>query len=147
MPDGRNLMASTKGDLPLLENFSLPQTSLFRKIPHLSHLLLSISNLCDNGCKSDFENTHCYIGQNDKKVLFGFRYKATKLWKIPLHTSEGEHKPTITSSNTHIICKVYQLNKKADIIHFLHACLFSPAKSTWLKDIKYKQFVTWTGII
>ena len=45
----------------------------------------------DNGCRAVFEKTHCYIEQNGEKVLYGVRDKTTKLWKIPLHTSKGEH--------------------------------------------------------
>ena len=35
---------------------------------------------------------------------------------------------------------------KSDLIHYLHACCFSPSKSTFLKAIKNGNFLGWPGL-
>ena len=81
-----------------------------------------------------------------KLILNGEQDKATTLWKIPLVTSEGETHYIRTSEGANIACNLEQIFTKEDIIKLLHASLFSPVKSTWLKAIKNEQFVTWLGI-
>ena len=46
-----------------------------------------------------------------------------------------------TSEGENIVCNLEQIATKKDIIHFLHASLFSPVKYTWLNAIKNKQFL------
>ena len=93
-----------------------------------------------------FDKKHCNIHHNGKLILHCEGDKANTLWKILLVTSEGETQYIPTSEGENIACNLEQIATKKDVIHFLHASLFRPLKSTWLKDIKNKQFLTWRGI-
>ena len=64
----------------------------------------------------------------------------------PLVTSEGDMQYIPTSEGDNIVCNLEQIATKKDIIHFLHASLFSPVKLTWIKTIRNEEFVTCTGI-
>ena len=76
---------------------------------------------------------------NGKLILHGELDKATTLWKIALFTSEGETQYISTSEGENIVCNLEQIATKKDIVHFLHASLFSLVKSTLLKAIKKKN--------
>ena len=146
MPDARHIQSTYCGELPLFQSLLNAAARIAHMIPQLTHSLLSISKLFDNYCVDTFDKKHCNIHHNVKLIIHGEWYKANNLWKITLVTSEGETQYIPTSEGENIVCNLEQIATKKYIIHFLHASLFSPVKSTWIKAIKNEQFVTWPVI-
>ena len=145
MPDGRHIQSTHSGMLPLLQ--AVPQDAQrAHQIPKLTHSLLSISKLCDNGCEALFTEKECKILHNGRIVLRGLRDKETTLWKIPISTSEGATQYLPISEGANFAFNLEQRSTKASIITFLHEALFSPVKSTWLRAIRRNHFITWPGI-
>ena len=112
----------------------------------LKQSLLSISTLCDSDCTVLFTKSDCKIHCNGEFILQGVRDKSISLWKTPISTSEGEKVYLPISEGAHFANNLEQFSSKTDIISFLHAALFSPVKSTWLRGIRRNNFVTWPGI-
>ena len=132
----RHIQSNHCGELPLLQSLLNSTARIAHKIPQLTQSLLSIRKLCDNDCVDIFNKKNCNIHHNGKLILHGERDKATILWKIPLVTSEGETQYIPTYEGDIIVYNLEQIATKKDIIHFLHASLFSPVKLTWLKATK-----------
>ena len=149
MPDGRHITSSQAGCIPYLDQVA-PDAAKAHTIPQLSQSLLSIGQLCDHDCTSVFTKTQCTIVHKDKIILTGMRDKGNALWKIPLPTSEGgktkQSDKIAISANAHNMNNLEQITTKKGVIDFLHAALFSPVKSTWLRAIRRNHFVTWPGI-
>ena len=146
IPDARHIQSTHCGELSLLQSLTNTAARIVHRIPQLTQSLLSIRKLFYNDCVATFDKKHCNIHHNGKLILHGKQDKATTLWKIPLFTSEGETQYIPTSEDENIVCNLEQIATKKDIIHFLHASLFSPVKLTWLKAIKNERFVIWLGI-
>ena len=143
MPNVRQIQTTHCVKLPLLQSLPNAAACIAHRIPQLTQSILSIRKLCDNECVDKFDKQHCNIHYNGKLILHGEYNKATTLCKIPLVTYDGETKYIPTSEDENIVFNLEQIATKKDIIHFLHASLFSPVKSTWLKAIKNEKFVTW----
>ena len=94
-----------------------------------SGTLISIGQLCDDGCRAVFAQNECTIEKNNKIILRGPRNSTNGLWDIVLNpvqdTQTNEPQPVQTCNNA------YEIGVKQDLITFLHAAAFSPVKSTW----------------
>ena len=67
-------------DLPGLP----PGARLAHKFPHLTYPLISIGQLCDNGCYATFDANDVRIYHDNMIVLSGKRDPRTHLWTLPL---------------------------------------------------------------
>jgi hypothetical protein len=96
--------------------------------------LLSMGQLCDNGCKAIFERNRITVYFEDKIVMTGTRSRETNyLWYIDDdHPAEPMH---------HAMQAINQSAKAADLVEFAHASFFSPTIAT-LKTALHKNYIT-----
>ena len=120
--------------------------------------LVSISQFCDNNFEARFTKLQVQILDGPKVILTGQRDPSTGLWHIPLQSStsiiptptpSSDPVPTTTPS-TNLIApsanNVHELQRKRDIVQYLHQAAGSPVQSTWIKAIDAGFFTTWPGL-
>ena len=109
--------------------------------------LISIKQMCDNGCSVIYDKNECRVYYKKKIVLVGEREPATGLWVLPI---TPKHKPTRrttpsdlkmmethpNSDTIHTACNAYSISNIKDLVTYLHQCLLSPTKTTLLHAIK-----------
>ncbi|KAL7483087.1 hypothetical protein ACHAW6_013637, partial [Cyclotella cf. meneghiniana] len=130
LPDGEVIQSTHVG------NLNLPglgdAATLAHVVPGLAHSsLLSIKQLCDNGCHVLFTKQDCKVYRKAELMLVGKRHPATGLWVVPTNSHPISTKPT-SSFPSHAAHNAYQTTSKAKLIQFLHQCAFSPPPSTWM---------------
>eukprot|EP00804_Cyclotella_cryptica_P025469 CCRYP_011974-RA/>CCRYP_011974-RA protein AED:0.11 eAED:0.08 QI:0/0/0/0.66/0/0.33/3/0/643 len=144
LPDGKVIQSTHVG------NLNLPglgdSATLAHVLPGLAHSsLLSIKQLCDNGCHVNFANKDCKIYRKADLMLVGKRHPATGLWVVPTNNRSISSKPP-SAFAIHAAHNAYQTSSKAKLIQFLHQCVFSPPPSTWITAINNNQFASWPGL-
>ena len=147
----------------------LPHTNLPNPIrtghilPSLTTPLLSISKFCDAGYRAVFDADRVVIQdlQSDSPVLSGHR-SPNGLWQIPIPTTDttllpspprvsvSSHTPAgsaLSNSPTTSVANftVHDATVR-QAIQYLHLCLFSPTKSTFLAAIRNNHFVGWPSL-
>ena len=148
LPNGDTISASMQGFLPFSK--LTKQAQLVHVFPDLhSTSLISLGQLCDDGCTIVLTDKGIFVFKQKEIILTGTRNHRDGLWDIPLHSTPV---PTPLPSTEQKI-KKHALNviisknqTKSDLIHYLHACCFSPPKSTFLKAIKNGNFLGWPGL-
>ena len=94
--------------------------------------LLSIGQLCDNGCLALFDRYKLYIFKNGKIILSGNRNLTDGLWDVPFKNNHIDNINYIVTTD----------KNKSDLARYLHACAFSPVVSTFQQCIKRGNFIT-----
>jgi hypothetical protein len=113
--------------------------------------LLSIGQLCDNGCITTFNKTHVSVTLNNIHLFSGPR-DANGLWRIHLPAKPSQATPPPNQANAVRHTPPHQANAAltssttSDLMTFLHASLFSPVPSTLIKAIQNNHFTTWPGL-
>ena len=123
-------------------------------VPGLAHTsLVSMSVLCDAGCRVEYDEERCNVHYQGKIVWSGGREPSTKLWVLPLSPeSEVPEDKNVSASQhqahhtRHQASNAYTMTSKGALIKYLHQCLFSPPKRTLIKAIKNNQLTTWPGL-
>jgi hypothetical protein len=88
-----------------------------------NHSLLSVGQLCDEGCIVTFnQDTVTICDSGTSQILRGPRDLNTGLWCINLRQTYN-HKPEPIENN------VYELRNTGALVHYLHKALFSPTES------------------
>ena len=104
--------------------------------------LLSLGQFCDN--KYDVALTRITISINyhhdPAQYLYGHRDPTTGMWTIDI--SAKPHCPPITSHCNN----VYELNKKRDIVTYLHKAAFNPVPFTWIEAIEVSFYTSCPGL-
>ena len=130
LPNNTQIQASDMGDLPLYSDLS------FKSLIYLqlsSKSLLSVGQLCDEGCFVLFHKRGLLIFKNNQLLLCGTRNKVDRLYDVPFPTQKMNYAITRDKSKT-------------ELAQFLHGCAFSPAISTFQTSINKGNFITWPGI-
>ena len=144
-PDMTPLVATQKGQLPLSPHLSkkAKETAIFKDLNSAS--LISFGQLCDDDCQVLLDKHECRVTKENKLIMHGRRNKNDGLWDIPIGNTPVHRKasPPIQQSINIIIRKD---KTKLDLIRFLHASAFSPAKDTLIKAIKKHHFKSWPGL-
>jgi hypothetical protein len=157
LPNNQRIQASHTCQLALPQ---LPagarQAHLFQ---NLAHPLLSISQLCDQGCTATFDALQVRIERDGQLILHGQRDPTTNLWAIPLlptkaPTSHLMDKPLadqgpgccsfplpLAHANS-----AYHTTTQRDHVTFLHAACGYPVPTTWIQAIDRGHFATWPGL-
>lgn len=134
LPNDETLQSIAQGVIPL------PGISPTGRNSHIlpgltSSSLLSMGQLCDDGCEIQLTKSKIRIYKNHDIILQGKRNTEDGLWDVNL--KRPQH-------------KLYAIIRKDtsmyDLIHYLHACCFSPPISTFKKAIKRGNFITWPGL-
>jgi hypothetical protein len=92
-----------------------------------NHSLLSVGQLCNEGCIVTFKKASVTICYSEKAH--------TGLWRINLKKTNN-HIPEPIANN------VYELRNTGALVHYLHKALFSPTKSAMLQAVKDSHLIT-----
>jgi hypothetical protein len=90
--------------------------------------LISVGQLCDNGCSVTFTHDQVTVSKNKKCVMHGSRDPKSLLWRVDLKQKFEKHEVQYNHARDN--------NNQKDLINYLHAACFSPVKSTWMTAIK-----------
>ena len=133
LPDGDIIASNGTGQLPI-PGLS-PSATTAHTFQNLKTSLLSIGQLCDDGCLAIFTKQKMYIIKDKNLLLQGDRNTQDGLWDVLLPHQQDK------------VCAVLRMDQtKNDLAKFLHACCFSPTKSTFTMAIKKGNFVNWPGL-
>ena len=94
--------------------------------------LLSVGQICDDGCVVTFDKTEVKAYKNREIIMTGKQEEATRLWTVDLN--KLTHKRLQLINNLLKNCS----SSAQELIEFLHAACFSPQKSILIKAIKNK---------
>jgi len=111
LPDGEVIQSTHVG------NLNLPglgdSATLAHVVPGLAHSsLLSIKQLCDNGCHVIFTKKDCKVYRKAELMLVGKRHPTTGLWVVPTNDRNISSKPPSTFA-THAAHNAYQTSSKS----------------------------------
>ena len=134
LPNDETLQSKAQGEL------SIPTISQVGRNSHIlpgltSSSLLSMGQLCDDGCEIKLTKSDIKIFKNKNLIIQGERNFEDGLWDIKLTTPNYKINAIIRKDTT-----------TYDLIHYLHACCFSPPISTFKKAIRKGNFLTWPGL-
>jgi hypothetical protein len=137
MPNGTTIQLSHTCDLLLA--VLPPQARKVHIIPGpLHNLLISVGQLCDNGCNTTFTQEQVTVSRDGKCVIYGSRDPRSSLWRVDLKQK---------FKTKHVHCNhTHDNSNQKDLIYYLHAACFSPVKSTWITAIKNGHFISWPGL-
>jgi hypothetical protein len=108
-------------------------------LPGLVHnSLISVGQLCDNGCSVTFTQDQVTVSKNEKCVMYGSRDPKSRLWRVDLKQRFETNQ--VQCNHAHVN------NTQKDLITYLRAACFSPVKSTWITAIKNGNFSSWPGL-
>jgi hypothetical protein len=120
MPNGMTIQSSHTCKL-LLTNLP-PHARQAHILPGLVHnSLISVGQLCDNGCRVTFTQDQVTVLKNQKCVMFGFRDPKSRLWRV--NVKKRFETNQVQCNHAHD-----NTNQKY-LINYLHAACFSPVKS------------------
>ena len=103
--------------------------------------LISIGQLCDDGCVATFDKKSLKILKNNTLILQGNRNTNDGLWDIQLPPKKSNI-PTTSCINA-IVRKDITTQKLAQ---YLHGCAGSPSLGTFQHAIDRGNFISWPGI-
>ena len=112
LPDNSKIQATIKETLPL--HSSLSSTALVYLNPN-NESLLSINQLCDNGCIAIVEKSKLSILKNGE-IILGHRNLTDGLWDV-LFKQKRIHKINYIMSRD---------KNKTELAQYFHGCVFSP---------------------
>jgi hypothetical protein len=116
-----------------------PQARKAQILPRLmQNSLISVGQLCDNGCSVTFTQEQVTVSKNGKCVMYGSRDPRLGFWKVDLKQKFETNQ--IQCNHAH------DNSNQKDLINYLHAACFSPVKSTWITAIKHGNFTSWPGL-
>ena len=147
-PDGRTMRATNACNIAVDHlQPAVTRDTFFLGIKNKA--LLSLGQLCNNGCEIHMTPTNIYIyiyNNTDATLsLKGNRDASTKMWTI---NSDNQPNQTQTRvQNTRLQANnFYEYNKKKDIFTYLHKAAYSPVKSTLIKAINAGLFTSWPDL-
>ena len=123
-------------------------------LPNLENSsLLSLGQLCDDGCIVHLTKSHLHVFKYDKLLLTGFRNLRDGLWDVPLPQQSSAPSPLPFHNNTNKTTSKHSMNviirkntTKRDLAQYLHACAFSPCVRTFITAINKGHFLSWPGL-
>jgi hypothetical protein len=118
MPNGTTIQSSHTCNLLLTE--LPPQARQAHILPELVHnSLISVGQLCDNGCSVTFTQHQVTVSKNEKCVMYGSRDPKSRLWRVDLKQKFEKTKYSAIMRMTPIIKKTYL------VIYMLHVSVLS----------------------
>ena len=150
IPNGTNITTCAKYNLQLPHVSE--QASETDILPTFKHSLISIGQLCDDGCTATFSKHGCTIyNKNKKPVITGIQNPETRLYEQDMTIQNTRHRP---KNNIPVRNKRKKQESNAMLpiknlqehIKYLHQCTFSPTTRIWIQAIKKGHFRTWPGV-
>ena len=145
LPDNTILQSTHTGNLPLKHLSTAATTAHI--LPGLqNNSLLSLGQLGDDGCMILLSRQYMHVFKIFELILKGFRNNIDGLWDVPLqlHPNDKPNYCQTTPNKLNVITPVKQHSQT--LIQYLHAALFSPAKSTIIKALQNNHFAGWPGL-
>ena len=105
----------------------------------MSNSLISLGQLCNDGCTAVLNNKSIGIFKNNSMILQGTRNFVDGLWDIKIPTTD-----TTPALRANVIIR--QDKTKFQLASYLHACAFIPSLSTFQQAIRKGHLLTWPGI-
>ena len=126
LPNGDTISSSLTGDLHL-PHLSEPLTAYIFPDDMLSTSLISISELCNNGCVATFTSDDVHVTCEGLTVLHHQKDKAASLWnlQLPDQTTHATAASAILRSDTDEVFAT-----------FIHKAFGSPVMSTLLQAVR-----------
>ena len=118
-------------------------------IPGLAnHSLISIVQLCNEGCEVKFIKEACHVIYNNRVIMYGRKCPRTGLWMLPVaqHQQEEMVEANHPTTTLELMANVYETSTQADLAQYLHQCLFSPTPATLIKAINNDQLLSFPGL-
>ena len=149
LPNGEQIVSTHRGSVPI-PTLS-PQAREAHVFPGLTQSsLISISQLCDDGCDVNFKKNWAYVYKNKKLIMKGKRNFRNGMYEINLTNINKieipRNNPIIkdnTINQSQLSSNVYHITKTKEVIEYLHRCCFSPKISTWCDAIDNGFFSSW----
>ena len=132
LPNNTILRPSHHGVLSLHDSLANPNLNAYVLPGMTNESLLSIGQLCDQGCKAIFTKDKLLINQGNTTILQGTRNPHDGLWDIPFKQNHNLQLNYIVTKD----------KTKFELAQYLHACAFSPSISTFLTAIKNANFIS-----
>ena len=142
-PNGNTTTAKQQGNIPL-KSLSSPATDALVLPGLTSANLISVGQLCDDGCEVRFNKEAATILKNNKIITTGIRNLRDGLWDILLASTPVQTVPSTTSYQANAIISLEQT--KRELLDYLQATLFSPIKSTTLRAILNNNLMSFPGL-
>jgi hypothetical protein len=137
MPNGTTIQSSHTCNLLLTD--LPPQVRQAHILPGLVHnSLISVGQLCDNGCSVTFTQDQLTVSKNETCVMYGYRDPKSHLWQVDLKKKFETNQVQCNHAHDN--------SNQKGLINYLHAACFSPVKSTWITAIKNGNFSSWPGL-
>jgi hypothetical protein len=138
LPNGSSLKSKTSGTLNITGVSDRAKNAY--KFSTFQNALLSIGQLCDDGCTAILKmRTILILNKENIPILSGKRETKSGMWMIPI-----PNKPKVDNVCNRIAVK--GISSIHHLIRYYHATCYSPVKSTWLKAIKKGHFTSWPGL-
>ena len=135
LPDQSTIQAKESGQLPLPHvSTHAKEAKVFQDLKSSS--LLSLGQLCDDGCKAILDKEKVTVTKGKNIVLKGVRNPRDGLWDVSLPVPDTMQMNIIIEKN----------KSKKELAQYLHACCYSPSISTLIRAIKNNHLATWPGI-
>jgi hypothetical protein len=150
IPNGQIMKASHNAKLDL-RHLPIQLNNRAREAsvqPCLQKSLISLGQLCDNGCDYVLLDRHyASVIKDGVTSVIGLRDPTNGMWLVDLAPS-GAPTPLPTRHPTyqHYANSAYEQKTKVQLIDFLHRACFSPPISTWTQAIEKNFFTTWPGL-
>jgi hypothetical protein len=133
---GTVMTATQRGTLPLSPLLSDAAQSAFVLDDLRTGTLISLAQLCDDGCEAIFSKNNVKIVKMNSTIITGSR-TANGLWTIPLTIPRPFHQAN----------GILRLDKtKQELALYYHATLGSPVSSTLLRAIRRGHLITFPGL-
>ena len=148
LPNLQTIKAKSQGTLPISLSRDSTTVHIFDDDDLRNASLISLGQLCDDDCTVHLDKNKLLVFKNKKKIIQGTRNHTDGLWDVHFPTKQlTEHyaKRAIKGSK-HLNLIIHRDKTKQELAAYLHACAFSPPKSTFLNAIANNNFITWPGL-
>ena len=123
-----------------------PSASKAYVFNNMASSLLSIGQLCDDGCVATFDKDSVVIAKDNTVILQGKRDPSTKLWMVDLNCSPTTSPLPGPNVIQHAANAAIAQETVPERVAFLHWCAGSPQLSTWCKAIDAGFYRSWPGL-
>ena len=125
---------------------TFPQLPLAARRAHVlpalqNKALLSICQFCDSNFTAVFHDSQVQLS-NANTTITGQQKPSTGIYYIDIPDSL----PVAPQALHPFACSAYEMSTKADLVQYLHLCVFSPVVHTWTKAINSGFSATWPGL-
>ena len=148
LPNLQTIKAKQQGTLPIGLSKAASTVHIFDDEDLKNASLISLGQLCDDDCIVHLDKHKLLVFKDKTKILQGTRNHTDGLWDVHFPSKElTTHYARRAIKGTKSLNLIIHRDKtKQELAAYLHACAFSPPKSTFLNAIANNNFITWPGL-